>query len=120
MNNRRHSPKREAILDVLKAEHGALSASEVHGKLPALDLATIYRNLELFVADGEVQKLQLGGKEALFEFSKEAHHHAVCNECHKVIHFTAPDAKIKALLGIADFNVDEIEVTVRGICNHAT
>lgn len=105
-------------MDVLKHEHGALSAAQLHERLPALDLATIYRNLELFVVDGTVKKLQLGGKEAQYEYQSEPHHHAVCTECEKVIHFKAPDEKIKRLLNIEDFNVDELEVTVRGVCTH--
>lgn len=116
---RRHSKKREQILDVLKREHGALSAAELHAHLPELDLTTIYRNLDVFVADGDVKKLQLGGNEARFEYMHEPHHHAVCTECERVIHFTAPDEKIKKLLGIEDFRVDELEVTVRGKCNHS-
>jgi Fur family ferric uptake transcriptional regulator len=116
--NRRHSKKRDQILDVLKQEHGALSAAEIHFKLPELDLTTVYRNLDVFVADGEVKKLLLNGKEALYEYQEKPHHHAVCTECEKVIHFTAPDEKIKTLLGIDGFTIDELEVTVRGICNH--
>lgn len=116
--NRRHSKKREQILDVLKQEHGALSANKIHAKLPKLDLTTIYRNLDVFVADGEAKKLLLNGKEALYEYQENPHHHAVCTECERVIHFTAPDEKIRKLLGIEDFQVDELEVTVRGICDH--
>ena len=115
---RRHSKKREQILNVLKQEHGALSASEIHTKVPDLDLTTIYRNLEVFVNDGEVKKLLLNGKEALYEYQASPHHHAVCTECERVIHFTAPDEKIKKLLGVEGFQVDQLEVTVRGVCNH--
>lgn len=117
--NQRYSKKREQILEVLKREHGALSAAELHAKLPELDLATIYRNLDRFVADGEVKKLLFTGKEALYEYQEQPHHHAVCTECHRVIHFTAPDEKIKKMLGVQGFEVDELEVTVRGICNHS-
>lgn len=116
--NRRYSKKREDILSVLKSEHGAFSAHDIHAKLPTLDLTTIYRNLEVFVTDGQVKKLLLNGKEALYEYQDQPHHHAVCTECERVLHFTAPDEKIKKLLGISDFKVDAIEVTVRGICNH--
>ena len=114
--NRRHSVKREQILAVLKKEKGALSASGIHAKLRALDLTTIYRNLYVFVHDGEVKKLLLDGKEALYEFQDHPHHHAVCVECKRVIHFTAPDEKIMKLLGVPDFEVTELEVTVRGVC----
>lgn len=112
----RFSKKREQILGILKKTHGALSASELHKKLPELDLTTIYRNLDGFVASGEVKKLNLKGKEVAYEYQEKPHHHAICVECGRVIHFTAPDEKIKKLLGVEGFVVDELEVTVRGIC----
>ena len=112
----RFSKKREQVLDMLKKTGGALSATELHAKLPSLDLTTIYRNLDGFVASGEVKKFNLKGKEVAYEYQEQPHHHAVCVECERVIHFTAPDEKIKKLLGIKDFMVDELEVTVRGIC----
>jgi len=110
--------KREQILDVLKNHSGTLSAAAIHTKLPEIDLVTIYRNLDLFVKEKMIKQIHLGTDEAQYEYQHEPHHHAVCIECEKVIHFTAPDAKIKKLLGLEDFQVDEIEVTVRGICNH--
>lgn len=115
----RLTKKRQAILEVLQHNHTALSAAEVHAALPDIDLATIYRNLEYFTAEKVIKKLQLGGQEARFEYQAEPHHHAVCTECDRVIHFTAPDEKIKKLLGIEGFEVSELEVTVRGICRHS-
>lgn len=115
---RRHSKKREQILEVLKKEHGALSANEIHTKLPEIDLATVYRNLEYFTNEKIIKKLQLGTQEARFEYQHEPHHHAICSECERVVHFTAPDEKILTLLGIKDFIVDEMEVTVRGTCKN--
>jgi Fe2+ or Zn2+ uptake regulation protein len=114
----RYSHKRAQILAVLQQENGALSARDIHAELPSLNLTTVYRNLDAFVADGVVKKLLLHDKEALYEYQHEPHHHAVCTECERVIHFTAPDERIKALLGVEDFTVDELEVTVRGVCNH--
>ena len=114
----RLTKKRQAILEVLKEHKDALSAADIHELLPELDLATVYRNLEYFTTEKVIKKLQLGTQEARFEYQHEPHHHAICTECERVIHFTAPDEKIKKLLGVADFNVDELEVTVRGTCNH--
>lgn len=110
--------KRQSILDVLQKHKAALSAAEVHAFVPEIDLATVYRNLEYFTNEKMIKKLQLGTQEARFEYQHEPHHHAICTECERVIHFTAPDEKIKALLGVQDFQVDELEVTVRGICKH--
>jgi Fur family transcriptional regulator, peroxide stress response regulator len=116
--NRRHSQKREQILSVLKKHGGALSAQDLHQQLPELDLATIYRNLALFVEDGEIRKLHLSDKEALYEYQTKPHHHAVCSQCDRVIHFNIPEAKIKKLLDLTDFSVEEVELTVKGTCQH--
>lgn len=113
---KRHSKKREQILAVLKNTRGALSAAALHQQLPELNLTTIYRNLDAFVADGTVKKFQLGGTEAFYEYTTAATHHAFCSQCNKVIRFTAADEQITQLLGLDDFFVDELEVTVRGTC----
>ncbi len=114
----RLTKKRQAILDVLQQEKEALSAAEVHTKLPEMDLATVYRNLEYFTSEKVIKKLQLGASEARFEYQHEPHHHAICGTCERVRHFTAPDDQLKKILGIEDFDVDEIEVIVRGSCCH--
>ncbi len=116
---KRYSKKREQILSVLENAKAALSASSIHGKLPEIDKATIYRNLDLFVSAGTVKTLNFGGTETLYEYQHHPHHHAVCTDCEKVIHFTAPDEKIKKLLGLTDFQIDEMEVTVKGICKNS-
>ncbi len=116
--NIRITEKRQRILDTLKQNHGTLSASDIHSELLDIDLVTIYRNLDLFTKEKIIKQVHLGTGEAQYEYQLESHHHAVCTNCEKVIHFTAPDKKIKKLLGLEDFEVDEIEVTVRGICKN--
>lgn len=114
---KRFSQKREDIRQYLNDTHGAVSAATIQSALPHIDLTTVYRNLDQFVAEGDVKKITLGG-ETLFEYQPHPHHHAVCDECHEVIHFTAPDEKIKQLLGLQDFTISNLELTVHGICNH--
>lgn len=112
------TPKRQKILSVLRAHHGALSATEVHAKLADIDLVTVYRNLDLFVKAKLIKQVNLGTDEMLYEYQNQPHHHAMCTDCDKVIHFTAPDEKIKKLLGLENFSVSELELTVRGTCKH--
>ncbi|MBP9843034.1 MAG: transcriptional repressor [Candidatus Pacebacteria bacterium] len=108
--------KRKKILVLLQREKGALSASAVHKMLPDIDLVTIYRNLDAFAKEKLIRRVSLGTDEALYEYQPEPHHHAICSDCEKVIHFKAPDAKIIKLLGLEAFDIDELEVTVRGKC----
>lgn len=110
--------KRKHLLTLLRQNHGTLSAADIHAKLPDIDMVTIYRNLELFTKEKLIKRFYLGSGEARYEFQEEPHHHAVCTKCEKIIHFTAPDEKIKNLLQIEDFTVDEVEIIVRGVCKH--
>lgn len=112
---RRFSKKRAEILALLETSQEALSAAEIHSALPHLDLATIYRNLELFVTDKVARKLHLTDTgEACYEVASELHHHAICTDCAEVLHFTAKNDVLIHALNIPDFDIDEIEVTVRG------
>lgn len=115
---KRFSKQREKIFSLLKKSKKALSASQIHEKLPDINLVTIYRNLDVLTKEGVIKKLSLKDTESLYEYQRTPHHHAVCRECHKVIHFHAPDQKLKKLLGVEDFEIDELEVTVRGVCAH--
>jgi Fur family transcriptional regulator, ferric uptake regulator len=103
----------------LKGATTALSAGSLHKLIPEVDKATIYRNLDQFVAEGIVKKLTFGGAETLYEYQRHPHHHAVCIDCDRIIHFTAQDEKIKHLLELTDFQVTELELTVKGVCNHS-
>jgi Fe2+ or Zn2+ uptake regulation protein len=115
---RRRSLKRDHILAVLKNAQTALSAKAIHDRVPIIDKVTIYRNLDLFVSEGIVKAFNFGGHETVYEYQHHPHHHAVCTSCDRVIHFTTEDEKIKKLLGLTDFQITELEVTVKGICNH--
>jgi Fur family transcriptional regulator, peroxide stress response regulator len=114
----RTNKHRETILTILKNQHGGLTATGVHSALPEVNLTTIYRNLDSLTLTGTIKKMFLDSGEALYEYQDHPHHHAVCDDCHRVIHFTAPDEKIKKLLGLTDFEIHDLEVTVRGTCNH--
>ena len=108
--------KRKQILEVLKARKGMLSASDIHQELPEIDLVTIYRNLDIFAKEKMIKRVSLGTAEATYEYQVEPHHHAICNDCDRIVHFKAPDQKIIKMLGLETFEVDEIEMTVRGKC----
>lgn len=113
---------RQEILNVLKKSHGALSASAISKVLPQINLVTIYRGLEYFVNAGLIKKLNFGEQGSQYEIQEEPHHHAICHDCDRVIHFTLDDNKIKKALALTDFKIEELEITVRGTClkKHAT
>lgn len=110
--------KRKQILDVLKKHKGVFSAKDVHKRLPEMDLVTIYRNLDLFTKEKMIKKVHLKQDEVQYEFQDKPHHHAICADCHKVIHFDISNEKMNKLIKVKDFLVEDVEVTVRGVCSH--
>jgi Fur family peroxide stress response transcriptional regulator len=109
---------RQEIIQVLETSHGALSAADIKVSLPHINLVTIYRNLDTFAAAGIIKKLYLGDTEARFEKQHTPHHHAICDDCNRVIHFTLNDKELAKQFSISDFSIKDIEVTVHGVCTH--
>lgn len=109
---------RQDILNQLEAGERAWSASELQAVLPHINLVTIYRNLEAFAEAGLVKKMNFSGKEAQYEIQHTPHHHAVCTDCERVIHFTVADEKLKQQFVLPHFNINDIEITIRGHCTN--
>lgn len=114
----RQTKHRTAILELLQHSAQALSAQQIHSALPHINLVTIYRNLEHFVTAGKIKKLNLTGDEAVYEFQQHHHHHIVCDECHAVQHIEINEKKLKEALHLTDFNLHDIDIIVRGTCQH--
>jgi Fe2+ or Zn2+ uptake regulation protein len=112
----RTTKHRQEILKALEGANSALSAADLHLALPHINLVTIYRNLEIFSKERTIKKLHLNGQEAQYELQSEPHHHAICNECDKVIHFTTKDKELIKEFALPGFTIKELDVTLRGIC----
>lgn len=117
--NIRLTEKRKQILKVLECAKEPLSATAVSHKLPDIDLVTIYRNLDLFVQEGFIKKLQFS-EEALYEYQKQPHHHAICTDCKKMIHFSVSEADLMKVINLKGFSISNIDITVKGNCQHGT
>lgn len=112
----RLTPHRQKILTTLACHQGTISATDLHAKLPDINLVTIYRNLDTLSEAGYIKKLYLSGKEAAYEYQKHPHHHAICTECDAVIHFETEASKLKAALQLQGFDISDVDITVRGTC----
>ncbi len=111
---------RQEILTVLQNSHQAQSANDIHRTLPHINLVTIYRSLDTFAEAGMIKKLHLGESEASYEIQTTPHHHAICNDCNQIIHFTINENALLKYLAFPNFKITDIDITVRGHCksNH--
>ncbi len=82
----RSTSQRRAILTALGEAQGPLTAQEVHqraaAELTGLGLATVYRNLSLLEASGDIVSIHLPQDPARYEPAGRAHHHHFrCESC---------------------------------------
>lgn len=85
-NTRQRSAIRDAIAQADRPllRHQVLDAARHH--VPGLGIATVYRNLKLLVAEGELQPANLPGENPRFELVGHQlhHHHFQCRHCQRV------------------------------------
>ncbi|MFQ6058264.1 MAG: Fur family transcriptional regulator [Anaerolineae bacterium] len=81
----RLTPQRLMILSAIHESQGHISAEEIYKKVrqeyPYLDISTVYRTLDLLKELDLVTRTDLGSGCALYEMSREPHHHLVCRQC---------------------------------------
>jgi Fur family ferric uptake transcriptional regulator len=82
----RVTPQRLLVMEALSADGGHMTADEIMRwtaeRYPAINLATIYRTLDLLTSVGLVTQTDLGGGASTFELMGETlHHHLVCSTC---------------------------------------
>jgi Fur family ferric uptake transcriptional regulator len=117
----RSTRQRTAIQAVIEAAGRPLSPQEVleaaQSDVPALSLATVYRNLKLLTDAGDVAVVSLPGESPRFEPARHTHHHHFqCTECKRVfdVHQCPGDL---AQLAPEGFTVEHHELTLYGRCD---
>ncbi|MEO7003729.1 MAG: Fur family transcriptional regulator [Ktedonobacterales bacterium] len=86
----RVTPQRLFVVEALERGGGHMTAEEIMQwaaqRYPALNLATVYRTLDMLVDVGLVTQTGLGGGATSFELVGDSpHHHLVCEHCGAVM-----------------------------------
>lgn len=84
------TPQRLLIVRALQQAHGHITATqileEVHEKHPYVDISTVYRTLDVLRRMRLVTATDMGGSDAVFEWTPaEPHHHLICSSCGDVM-----------------------------------
>ena len=117
----RATRQREAIRVAIRTAKRPLSPQEVQDGarhlVSGLGMATVYRNLKLFVADGSVQVITLPGEAARYELREAAHHHHFqCTTCRRVYDVPGCPGNLRRLAP-RGFSVEHHDVTLYGRCS---
>jgi len=114
--------QRQVLYEVMKSMHGHPSPEEVYAKVkkkvPAISLATVYKNIHLFVESGVFREVSMHHGSVRVEMNGEAHHHMVCSKCKAITDIGENElglvAKRNKLPG--GFLVERYAVDVIGVC----
>jgi len=125
MIERKHSVKREEILNLLQSAKTHPGAKCVYEQLkrsiPDLSLATVYRNLNIFCQEGKALSLGVISGEERFDGITEPHPHLVCSCCGSVVDITPAQAdaliqNCKKLSLETSFFIDFRKTVFYGLC----
>lgn len=121
-SNLRMTRQRQVILEELRRTCSHPGADElyvrVRRRMPHISLGTIYRNLEVLSASGEIQKVETGGSLKRFDGNTAPHYHIRCLRCQKVVDAPVavlPDVE-RLLDGKTDFVITGHRIEFLGIC----
>jgi Fur family transcriptional regulator, ferric uptake regulator len=98
----------------MRTSHGIDHAS--HSRVNAPELTTVYRKLELLIAEGAVQVITLITECPRYEMAESAHHHHFqCNSCRRVYDVPGCLGDLRRLAA-RGFTVEHHDVTLYGRC----
>ncbi|MCP4569338.1 MAG: transcriptional repressor [FCB group bacterium] len=84
----RITPQRRMIQEVLDKPDYHPTAAELYEdlrrRLPRISLGTVYRNLDLLVRNGLINKLDMGSSKSRYDGNTKKHHHIRCVSCHRM------------------------------------
>jgi len=119
----RITPQREMIIEALAHGEDHLTAEEIHARVrqrvKAVNIATVYRTLDLLVAAGLASRLLLENGQQVFASSQHGPHvHLVCRVCGRI-----QKVDHRALLALSEhlktqyhFEVDWQHLSLTGCC----
>jgi Fur family peroxide stress response transcriptional regulator len=94
MEARKYSKKREAILEALRNTTEHPSAEMLYARLkpefPDLSLGTVYRNLAMFIRDGDAVSVGTVAGQERYDADTHPHAHFICSECGRVLDVCCP------------------------------
>lgn len=84
----RMTQQRRVILEELRKHNIHPTADTlydiVRSRLPRISLGTVYRNLEILTALGEIQTLDVSGSQKRYDGNPFKHYHIRCMQCGRV------------------------------------
>ena len=110
-----------ALADVFERAKRPLTPSEVweeaRKKIPSLGIATVYRAIKQFAADGQIRSVEVPGIAPHYESAARHHHHFfLCQQCKRLFDLIGCVRGIRSLAPDG-FRVQQHEIVLFGDCS---
>ncbi|QOP46168.1 Fur family transcriptional regulator [Sulfurimonas paralvinellae] len=116
------TPQRLAIAATLY-NRGHVNIEELYEvmlkKFNSISLATIYKNINLMIENAFIQEVKIPNAKSVYELSKEAHSHMVCDNCGAVEDFTVDLSAVTSLAAHeTNFKINKADLVFSGLCQN--
>ena len=118
----RATRQRVAALRLLRRMKTHPTSAELHARLLPeqgnVSQKTVYEILDALVRAGLASRVSVVGDASRYEAHAEPHYHATCRVCGRLSDVPASaDSQIRGRVDLPEgFQVDQIDVTIRGVC----
>lgn len=122
MSQTRMTRQRAIILETLRAVDTHPTADEIYGmvrkKMPRISLGTVYRNLELLTASGDIRRLDKAGAQKHFDGNVMPHHHVRCRLCGRIgdVFSPVPVPRVETA-AVPGFTLEAVDLEFVGVCD---
>jgi Fur family peroxide stress response transcriptional regulator len=119
---RNRSRQRDELLGWLQSTDSHPSAGQIRDALsmngPAVSLATVYRNLEVLLAEGVVREVACQSGPARYDANLAPHQHFTCESCGRItdVDVPAPRGLAGSLEGQHGLRATRVSITFYGLC----
>ncbi len=115
---------RQLVLDILSKQDHAIGLQELENHFEKVDRTTLYRTLKTFVENKIAHSIDDGSGSIKYAICKDTCHchpddlhvHFYCVKCKKTLCLT--DIPVPDLHIPKDYQIDNINVVVKGLCDH--
>ena len=119
-HNLKATPQRLAMASIIEF-HGHTTIDvlyeEMLRKFDSISLATIYKNIHIMLENSFVQEVKIPHAKSVFELTKEAHSHLVCEECSSIKDITLNIETLSLQVDtMSDFEIHSASVVFNGLC----
>lgn len=112
--------QRNVILQILQQAQRPLTPQEIREQAQqdgaGMGLATVYRALKTFMADGLIAAVEIPGASPRYEPTERGHHHHfICESCQQVFDLQGCVEHLEQLAP-PDFRIQRHDIILYGVC----